>query len=87
MHSFHKQAFYVFGSICGTARHINSWKAGSPHIRGYNYVGEKNAPNLPKRQCQISIIKWYKLILRKVQKKEQFPLAGMTMGNTKEADF
>lgn len=41
MHSFHKEAFSVLGSIFDNAKHIHSWNAGSPHIRVYNYVREK----------------------------------------------
>lgn len=68
-------------------RHTYSRRHGLFYIRVYNYV-YKNAQNIPKRQCLISVIKWYKLILRKVQTKEQFLPAGTTTYNTKEdADF
>lgn len=88
MHSFHKQASCtLLGSIFGTARHTYSWRHGLFYIRVYNYV-YKNAQNLLKRQCLLSVIKWYKLIVRKVQRKEQFLPAGMTMDNTKkDTDF
>lgn len=69
-------------------RQINSRRAWSLHISIYNYVGKKNAQNLPKRQGQISAIKWYELVLIKVHRKEQFLLAGMTVGNNKRGlDF
>lgn len=70
IHPFNKYAFYVWGSIFGTVRQINSWKAWSLHNRVYNYIREKNSQNIYKRQCQVSVIKWYMLSLKKVQRKE-----------------